>query len=467
MPLNRRDFLLGSTLTGVATIVPIGLRQAIAGPDGFIELRAEPAKVRLLGAGEPETELWTYNGTSPGQEIRVKRGERVKVRLINNLDQPTTIHWHGIRIDNAMDGVPDVTQPAVKPGDSFEYDFVAPDAGTYFYHTHERSWEQMARGLYGVLIVEEDQPVVPRDRDLTLVIDDWRFDRDGQIDERSLGQMMDWSHGGRLGNWLTVNGTSRPDIKLKTGQTYRMRLINTCNARILEFDLAKLGARIAAHDGQALPRAALPTDKPFLLAPAQRVDVLLRADEAGHVPFEEISGDPFAFMNFVYEDAESAASDDILALPANNIPEPDLGSALSVDLLMEGGAMGGMRGATLDGQWTDMRTLVGHGLVWAFNGEAGFPKKPLFSVKRGQTVIMRIENRTSWPHAMHMHGFHFKILERNGQEDSEKPWRDTFLSGAQGSIKIAFVADNPGKWVFHCHMLEHVAAGMITWFEVT
>jgi len=146
----------------------------------------------------------------------VRQGETVRVRLENDLPQPTTIHWHGIRIDNAMDGVAGLTQPAVEPGGSFDYAFKVPDAGTFWYHPHNLSWEQVARGLYGPLIVDEpDPPEV--DQDIALVFDDWRLDETGQIHEASFAAMMDWSHAGRLGNVLTINGQDLMDVPVVAG----------------------------------------------------------------------------------------------------------------------------------------------------------------------------------------------------------------------------------------------------------
>ena len=145
----------------------------------------------------------------PGPVIRVRQGERVRRRFVNELPQASTVHWHGIRIENAMDGVPELTQAAVPPGGSFLYDFVAPDAGTYWYHSHNLTWEQLARGLYGALIVEEADGGPEVDRDELLLIDDWRLTPEAQIDQR-FGAMGDRSHGlsGRLGNWVTINGVS-------------------------------------------------------------------------------------------------------------------------------------------------------------------------------------------------------------------------------------------------------------------
>ena len=228
--------------------MPVLSRLAMAGTaSDFFEIKAKPAEWSLAGPDRAASSLWTYNGVSPGPEIRVRQGERVRVRLVNELDEPTSIHWHGIRIDNAMDGVSGLTQEAVPPGKTFDYDFVAPDAGTYWYHAHNKSWSQVGRGLYGPLIVDEPEPVFNRARDLTLVLDDWRLDRNYRLDTASFGAMMDWSHGGRLGNWPTVNGVKHPVMELERGQPHRLRLINASNARVMAFDTER------THPPQVMP----------------------------------------------------------------------------------------------------------------------------------------------------------------------------------------------------------------------
>lgn len=173
----------------------------------------------------------------------------------------------------------------------------------------------------------------------------------------------------------------------------------------------------------------------------------------------------------VYHDSEQAhakALDSPIALPANPLDTKlDLANAQSAEMIMDGGAMGRMTGASVGGKWLGMRELVDkHGLVWSFNNVAGMPKDPLFKVARGKTVKLRMVNRTGWPHAMHLHGHHFKQIERKPNGPQEPFWRDTILLNPREEFTMAFVADNPGKWMLHCHMLEHQEGGMTTWFEV-
>ncbi len=464
MPIHRRVFI-ASSLTAGASAAFLPLIQASRAEDDLFELTAANNRQYLFDENAAASDLWSYNAETPGPEIRVRRGHKVRVRLINQLEEPTSVHWHGIRIANAMDGVAGLTQEAVKPGESFEYDFIAPDAGTYWYHAHNRSWNQVGRGLYGPLIVEEEVEAFDREHDLTLVLDDWRLDQTGALHLASFGSLTDWSHGGRLGNWLTVNGKSNPKFQLTAGEAYRFRLINAANSRVLEIDPSRFGAKILAFDGHALPEPVFLPYAPLLLGPAQRVDLLVRPEN--DFELEELSGDQsFAFANFTVSGSARASQNEV-ALAPNQLPEPDLHAALNVKLDMTGGAMGGGQPITYQGKVLTGEEFRTTGQVWAFNGTANLATEPLFSAKAGQSVVVETINNTAWVHAMHVHGHHFQIVERSGSTiDEGTLWRDTFLVGPQQTTKIAFVADNPGKWLLHCHMLEHAAAGMNTWFEV-
>ena len=467
--MKRRAFLsaAGSALV-LSTLAP-RLAGGASRPSIQV-LEARAAKAPLMNDAAPAA-VWGYDGQVPGPILRARQGEMLHVRFENRLEQASTIHWHGIRIDNAMDGVAGLTQPAVPPGEGFDYVFTPPDAGTYWYHPHSRTWEQMARGLYGLLIVEEAEPPAV-DRDVALVFDDWRLTDDGQIDEASLGSMRDWSHAGRLGNWLTVNGVSQPEVFLRRGERLRLRLANCSNARVLSLRLDGHAAWLVALDGQPVAPYQ-PEDGVITLAPAQRADLIVDAilGPGARTAVLEVSGDHAVETAFLTYRPDAPVRETALppprALPANPLPRTmDLGTALRQDLLMEGGAMGRMAGARHKGRQMGMRELVDQGLAWAFNGTAGMTDTPLLSVERGRSVVLDMINDTAWPHAMHLHGHHFRVIERDGEPQAETPWRDTVLLARGERVALAFPAENPGKWMLHCHMLEHQAAGMATWIEV-
>ncbi|WP_424984282.1 multicopper oxidase family protein [Maritalea sp. S77] len=466
MQLNRRQML---KLMGATTAISIGQPAlfARAATSTEIELEAAPLMHKLHHAPEAQTStLWGYNGHVAGPTLRFKQGEKITIHFTNNLPEPTSIHWHGLRIANKMDGVSGLTQDPVQPGETFTYEFVAPDAGTYWYHAHHKSWEQVARGLYGGLIIDPaDGDILPEAQDHLVILDDWRLDETGRFDEASLGAPMDWSHDGRLGNWLTVNGESLPRFSLCEGMPHLLRLINASNSRIMEIDPDRFGAKIIGFDGQALPNA--PTElgyKPLLLGPAQRVDLLVEPKES--FALEELSREPFPFCFFdIAEACESPAP--FVPPKPNALPLPAKTDRFQLDVRMTGGAMGQLGDIFYQGERMERGDFQRTKQFWAFNNVANLAETPLFSVNKGETVELNVINETAFMHAMHVHGHHFLVEDRDGGGVEFNPlWRDTFLIGTQQSTRIAFVADNPGKWLFHCHMLEHAASGMNAWFEV-
>lgn len=487
--LSRRTLLVGAAAFGGALAAPFLLRttgsasatetvarqSATSSITTGSDLVARPSTAQLMPAPAGATNVWGYDGGIPGPVIRVKAGERVRRRLVNELPQPTAVHWHGIRIANAMDGAAGMTQEPVQPGATFDYDFIAPDAGTYWYHSHDRSWEQAARGLHGPLIVEEPEVWDGADREIVLHLDDWRLDRDGAFDEASLGQLMDWSHAGRMGTVLTTNGEAKPQFAVRAGERIRLRLINASNARVMALDLDGMRPRVIALDGHPVAPRPAQDGRYVVLAPAQRADVVV-----------EMVGEPGSRMSlrswmdavenegwtevgiFAYgpEKALTSRSPDVTALPDTMKHDLDLKGAQRVRLDMSGGAMGDMTTLVVEGRERTFDELVGLRKVWGFNGVGGDMDEPLFRTEQGRTVRLQIRNGTRWPHAMHLHGHHFQVLARNGKREPNRDWRDTVLNEPMETLDIAFDATNPGRWLLHCHMLEHQAGGMITWFEV-
>lgn len=453
--LTRRQFhrlALGSAAT-------LALPSVSNAQTGEI-LHAKEGTAQLAPSQYPETQIWGYNGTVPGPVIRANQGARIDRLFKNDLPQASSVHWHGIRIENAMDGVSGITQAAVAPGGDFRYGFTLPDAGTYWYHPHNRSFEQMARGLYGALIVDEDTEAPEVDRDEIMLIDDWRLNGRAQIDP-DFENMHDWGHGGRLGNVATVNGERKYTLEVSHNARLRLRLINTANARIFEIIARGLDGWVVALDGMPLetPQALSKT----VLAPAQRADLIVDITAANGEKASLISDDGASRYTLATFDVKRTERAKRLgmpkALPANPVSSiKDLTAAHQADLLIQGGAMGsGM-------MMTMLRQLISRGKVWTFNGRAELGEKPLIEVERNETIRIAMTNDTAWPHGMHLHGHHFRHVKANG---TMGPLRDTILMNPKERVEIAFVADNPGDWLLHCHMLEHSEAGMITWLRVT
>ncbi len=466
--LSRRAFLGGAASGTIIGLLPQTAALA-KGPDYVLEPKA--GRAQLLDPGAPKTAIWGYEGLTPGPVLRARQGEPFRVRLRNRLTEPTTIHWHGMRIDNAMDGVPDLTQAPVPPGGTFDYRFTPQDAGTFWYHSHYRGYEQVARGLNGVLIVEEKVPPAV-DRDVVLVFDDWRLKESGEIDSGSFGAIGDRAHAGRLGNILTLNGAPLHDLAVRSGERLRLRLVNVANARVLAIGFPGHRPMVAAFDGQPVAPFE-PGRDDLVLAPGQRIDLIMdmTAAPGRKTPIEVDTGrEKLVAGNLVYQTGSRVrrpADDAIPALPANPLAAGvDLAAAMDVDIVMTGGAMSFFEQAVYKGKNFLARQLAQeHGQVWALNGVAGMPKEPLFKAARGRAVRVRLVNDTRWPHGMHFHGHHVREIARN--RGVVRPhWRDTVLIQPGEEITVAFLADNPGKWLIHCHMLEHQLGGMITWFAV-
>ena len=328
--MKRREFLVALAATALAPAsgwaAPAGLR-----------LKAEPVTARLLPEGQGVTRMLGFNGSTPGPEIRARKGGRVAVAFENGIDSASAIHWHGIHIENAMDGVPGLTQAAVEPGEMFDYAFDASHSGTYWYHSHERSWEQVAKGLYGPLIIEERDP--PRvDHDITVVLDDWRLTRSGEL-HPNFGNRHDFSHDGRLGNFARALASREA---VRRGDRVRLRLINTATARIFPVRISGGAGKVVAHDG--MPLAAPEPLGELVLAPAQRTDVIL--DVAGSVTFSLLTRrEPYELGKIEAEGANpTPIKTPIAPLPPHAAPAPDRKKARRLTLAMQGGAMGGRHG---------------------------------------------------------------------------------------------------------------------------
>lgn len=431
MAVNRRTFISMSAAGLAAPHI------SLAAP--FV-LRAAPVTAQILPAGDGTTEMLGYNGTSPGPELRFKQGDTVDIRFENAIGEGSAVHWHGIRIKNAMDGVPYMTQPMVEDGEAFDYRFVVPDAGTYWYHSHNRSWEQVARGLYGPLIVEESTPP-DVDHDITVILDDWRIERTGEIVE-NFGNRHDFSHAGRLGTYAKAISSVQ---KVRSKDRVRLRFINSATARIFPLQISGLEGKVVALDGMPLnePREIEET----FIAPAQRMDVI--ADVTDTIRFVFATrGEPY-LLGEIALDGENTSIERpaINVLPPANVPSASAPDR-KLTLRMQGGAMGGAH------QGDD---------IWSFDGISGMPDEPWVRVSRGEVVQITLSNETSFPHGIHLHGHHFFELEPDGALGA---YRDTSLLQRQEKRDILCVFDNPGKWLFHCHMLGHAASGMRTWIEV-
>lgn len=464
--LTRRGFLLGGT--GCA-LVATGVAQwtsPVKAADGEHRLIAAPERVSLVGEPHPDTDVWCYGGRVPGPEIRLRQGERLRAVLENRLDEGTTVHFHGIRLPNEMDGVSNLTQPPVEPGESFIYEFEVLDAGTFWYHPHHRSFEQTGRGMSGALIVEEHEPIQV-DRDVTWVLDDWRLDENARITD-DFHDMHDVTHAGRIGNTVTVNGRIPEIFAARAGERVRLRLINVANARFFGLELEGHAPKVIALDGHPVEPHE-PEDGRIVLGPAMRADVVIdmQGDPGDSFQVSDTFYERFAYrlLDIAYADEPPLRAhplDAAIRLPDNPLPEPDVEGAERHEIAFEGGMMGGMPELTLEGERMGLRDVMHRGMAWAVNGVVaeGHRLDPVITLARDTSCVINLRNDTAWHHPIHLHGHAFRVISRNGAPTRHREWQDTVLLNPREEAEIAFVADNPGDWLLHCHVQEHMAGGM-------
>ncbi|RVQ50500.1 multicopper oxidase family protein [Sinorhizobium meliloti] len=478
--VSRRGLLQAGAGLVLAAALPVPA--AWSAPSGQYRLVATPARARLAGPGRPQTEVWTYNGMVPGSLVHLRQGEPARLVVENRLDQETTVHWHGIRLPNLMDGVPGLTQSPIKPGESFLYEFTPPDAGTFWYHPHANSLEQLGRGLAGAVIVEEREPVAVGG-DVLWILSDWRLTEEGGIAPR-FGNRMEAAMSGRVGNIVTLNGRASEAESFRAGERVRLRLVNASLARIMALRFEGHRPVIVAVDGQPCDPHE-PAHGRILLGPAMRVDLMLDLEGEPGRRYDVIDdfydGLSYRLTQLGYDarpPIRGHALDAPLELPRNPLPEPDLASAERHRLTLQGGmmsmggmsGMGGMMGGGMMGGGGGMMGM-GHGAVWAINGvsmtgDGHAGTDPALVFERGRSVVLELRNETAWWHPMHLHGHSLRVLSRNGKAVPHRQWQDTVLMAPKDVMEVAFVADNPGDWMLHCHVMDHQMSGMMTVLRV-
>jgi FtsP/CotA-like multicopper oxidase with cupredoxin domain len=412
-------------------------------PDRSFTLTAIPTQLRL--ASGAMVSAWTFNGRAPGPELRVRHGDLVEVTVVNRLpDEGVTIHWHGLDVPNAEDGVAGLTQKAVAPGDSYTYRFRAEQIGTFWYHTHQASSEAVARGLFGAFVV------MPRNGPGTRASD--------------LHRSLDFtvvSHA-----WQTPNGPvpalgtadTRQRRLVAAGTSVRLRLVNTSNNtaaddRPTTFSLTGTTFQVAAIDGTDLNR---PTDLdgvPLPLATGGRYDLTFTMPNR-----------PVLFTDLANPEGG------LLLSPNGTGAAPPVATGAAFDATRYGTPAPTPFGAS--SQFDRHFRLILTDNVGFFDGRFGlwttingrsFPDAPMLMVNEGDLVKMTLINRSGENHPMHLHGHHALVLAHNGRDVEASPWWTDTLDILPGeTFEIAFRADNPGLWMDHCHNLEHAADGMVT-----
>jgi FtsP/CotA-like multicopper oxidase with cupredoxin domain len=400
--------------------------------------------MKTYGTSAP-TPVWTYDGSVPGPFIDAKVGDRVIIKFKSSLPEPTTIHWHGIRLPAAMDGTTAMQSP-IPPGGTFRYEYVFKDAGLYWYHPHMRSDVQVQKGLHGAIRVRSpNEPVVDVER--VLMLDDVRLKADGTLAEYldDTAKMM-----GREGNTLLVNGITDATIPMRSGSSIRLRLVNVANGRFFNLRLPGHTWRVIGTDGGLLAKP-YDTEK-LLIAPGERYDVMLIASGAPTTVVD--------LMNDAYDRGHQSGDRPSMTVAHVRFTEdaPLTGRSLP-------DAFPGV--APLPAAYKSVPIVLNEGLrngelVFTVN-DAVFPNVPPVMVENGGLRMLDVKNDSEMDHPFHLHGFFFQILEKNGVAQSLESSgnKDTAILPAKSSMKLVSHFDEPGHWMYHCHILEHAEGGMM------
>jgi FtsP/CotA-like multicopper oxidase with cupredoxin domain len=479
--LTRRGFVAGAAASALTGCVSHGRYARALGPQvepgagNLVSVRLDAAErpTALPCFGGATLPLWTFAEGAWPPLIRLDLGDRLEVLLRNGLPRPgehTSIHWHGVRLPNDQDGVPYLVQRPVRPGESFRYAFTPPDTGTYFFHTHCNTIEQLGRGLEGVLIVDGDA-AEPYDADEVLVLRDWRVEP-GSGRFNSFTTPRGAARAGTYGPLRSVNGRVNPILVLPASGDCRLRLLNTDPTRIMRIGIEGAEAAVIAVDGIAIPPVAL---SHWLMGPAMRCDLVVRSPRDGAVArLVDTSAD--ARIELVQlagrGPARRASSFDPAPLRAGRIPAPDLANAIPLAFRFQTSDSGSVVTGPVDLPGGDLGSLcLSSKTFWTINEKAwpdlSQPRlpQPLAVLQRGRTYLVTLRNDSVFSHPIHIHGHTLSVL-RFSMQDRTEHHADTVLLLPGEEVQAAFVADNPGDWMFHCHVIEHQENGMMGYLRV-
>jgi FtsP/CotA-like multicopper oxidase with cupredoxin domain len=418
-------------------------------PDRRFTLTARKATIKLSSGAT--VQALTFDGKAPGPELRVRQGDLVEVTLLNqDIEDGVTIHWHGIDLPNAADGVAGVTQDAVLPGKRYTYRFRAEQIGTFWYHSHQRSADQVRAGLFGAIVIEPRQAPAEPVEDLAVVIHDWPVG--GQAPRGGDGN----GDGDGFGGTTAFNAADTLQRrKIAPGTPVRLRLVNA-DSITRSLTLAGTPFKLAAIDGTDLNQPGELNGQALSLAGGGRYDLTFT------MPATSV------LLSSGGERAGAAGEPGLLlsADGGGELPPPATGPVLDPIGYGEPGPAPFGASSDFDREFAvtfdiAMGFYDGEPVgAWRINGEV-FPRVPMQMVREGDLVKVTLVNRSFAPHPFHLHGHHMLVLSRNGTPASGSPWwSDTLDVGPGERYEVAFRADNPGIWMDHCHNLEHATTGM-------
>lgn len=412
-----------------------------------VDMVAKLADVQVDGK---TVHAWTYNGSIPGPLIKTHVGDRLIVHFTNELDESTTIHWHGQRVPIEMDGVPEISQPGVEKGQSFTYDFTVRDAGLFWYHPHVMSAAQVGYGLYGALLVEDPEDGVGVEDQLTLVLSDIGFDNKGVLEPADSGGSAGMVFG-REGDYILANGRRDPVLHARPGAPQRWRIVNAAKSRFFYLDLDGQKFTVIGSDGGLQEK---PTTVDILLVtPGERVDVIVAPKGKAGTPL------PLRAMlyNRGYGSVEYRSVEEVLTIDftreapitarpvavSRQIPKASIEGATRVDVVLS------------------LPPMKNNQSEFQINGVPFWKAKP-FTAKLGEKQLWIVKNDSDWDHPFHLHGFFFQVVDEQGEPVGPIAWKDTVNVPMKATVRLLIdFNERPGQWMFHCHILDHAEGGMM------
>lgn len=441
------------------------------------KLEAREVKQTINGK---EQKAYSYNGHIPGPIIRAKKGSTLTIPFTNSLKENTTIHWHGLRHDIKMDGVPGVSQPEIAPGQTFEYTIKLPDAGTYWYHPHVREDKQQDMGLAGVIIVTDGE--APVNKQDILVLDDILIENGKNVpypDDAANFAIM-----GRFGNTMLVNGKTDYTLRVSKGDVVRFTLVNVANVRPFNLSFGGAQMKLVGTDMSEYERQE--SVESVIISPAERYTLDVLFDKEGEYFIE--NNNPlmqYKLGKIIVQNTPTnkdfSKEFEVLKVNTNIIAdiaqfseeydkEPDY--TLNLDINMSGMTNMAhlMEGEKIE--WEDTMRLMNEkftskDLTWFISDEKGNKNMDfMMKAKVGDVIKIRLVNNAESMHPMqhpiHLHGQRFLVTHIDGKPTNNKAWKDTTLVPIGSTVDILVDVTNPGEWMMHCHIAEHLTSGMMT-----
>ena len=452
--------------------------------------------------------MFGYNGQIPGPLLKIEQNSIILVNVLNNLDVETTVHWHGLRLDNKFDGVPNISMETQKPGESFQYELRFEDEGVYWYHPHVREDYQQEMGLYGNMLVSpiEDDYYNRVNKEIPIILDDILIDDNGMFP--FFKDFGNHGLGGRFGNIMLINGDDNYNLEVTTGEVVRFYITNVASTRVFNFSIPNTRIKLIGSDIGSYEKEEFVDS--VVISSAERYTVEVLFDKPGEYEFKSItpdneytlgkikvSGEPVTSENDFSGEFYSLRENQYVTEDINNFrqyfdKEVDVNIKLSFEtdsffasLFTKGDSDSTdndwnkvVAGDSDEIEWEDTeprfnKQVKSSDFTWILKDTATGKKNNEIDLnfKVGDKVKIRLFNDKSISnpsqHPIHFHGQRFLVLEKDGIKSENLVWKDTVLVPIDSYVDILMDITNPGEWMAHCHIAEHLTSGMMMTFKVT